>query len=950
MTKTLYIIDSHSHLYASYYALPHLTAPDGEPTGATFGYTQAVLKILREKKPDFLVAVFDARGETFRSTAFADYKVTRKPMPEDLIPQISRVKSVLDLLGIKHVEKEGYEADDLVARYTNEARQDGLEVVIVSTDKDLMQLLGPGVTMYDNRKDIVRDEKWLFDNYGITPPQVIDMLALMGDASDNIPGVPGIGEKRAVALLQQYGTLEEVLAHAAEIKGKMGENLRDHAETARMSCQLATLEPNIPVDLKYSDCAPGQVDAKGMTDVCHKLGFRQLAEQFRQMPQAGAAKPSPATPPTATGQQRLFTQGDLFGPAETPAPVAPAAPVPVEAAVTGIEPDLHLLAARGILTEFRCIDSLDALRELGRQLAAAPAFAFDTETTGTDPLRDKLVGMSFSLRPGHGVYVPVQCPEPDRCITVEAIGEALAPALLSETVLKVAHNAKFDIAVMKSAGLELRGPIFDTMIAAYLLDAGTRQHSLDVLAQQELGYRTIPITHLIGESKRGTVQRCMHEVPLDDVVIYAAEDAEVTWRLYELFDVRLAELGLSKLLHEVEMPLVRVLERMERVGVRLDCGVLKEMSERFGRRMEELKIEIHELAGRDFNVDSPRQLEVVLFDEIGLKPVRKTRTGRSTDSDTLEALAPLHPLPAKVLEYRTLAKLTGTYIDALPQMLHEDGRIHADFNQTVTATGRLSSSNPNLQNIPIRTEEGRLIRAAFVPGDAERDVLLTADYSQIELRLLAHFSQDPFLLGAFQRDRDIHAFVASEIFGVDEADVTSEMRGRAKGVNFGLIYGQSSYGLSKALGISVDEAADYIRAYFSRYTRVKEFMMHVLQEAQRNQYVTTILGRRRPIHGIKHTDAEHWNNPERTAFNTVLQGSAADLIKVAMNNIDAIIERERRPSRMILQVHDELVFEVPRDAVDEEQTMIVREMTQALEVNVAMKVDVAIGPNWREAK
>lgn len=935
MTKSLYIIDSHSHLYASYYAIPHLTAPDGEPTGATFGYIQAMLKILREKKPDYIIAVFDAPGETFRSSAFADYKVTRKPMPEDLVPQIKRVKSMLDLMGISHIEKEGYEADDLVAKYAIEARRDGHEVVIVSTDKDLMQLLGPGVTMYDNRRDVVRDEKWLFENFGITPSQVVDMLALMGDASDNIPGVPGIGQKRAVALLQQYGTLDEILEHADEIKGKMGENLRENAAIARMSRELATLESDIPVEEKYSDFIPGAIDARGMAEVCHKLAFRQLADQFRRMPQEkGAAE---AAPEPGGG-----VQGDLF------AAAGASAGQTVEA--EGPEPDLHLLASRGILHQFRCIETLEALRELGRELAAAPAFAFDTETTGTDPLRDELVGMSFSLRPGHGCYVPVQCPEPDRCITIEAIGEALAPALLSETAVKVAHNAKFDIAVLRSAGLELRGPIFDTMIAAYLLEAGTRQHRLDVLAQHELGYRTIPIVNLIGEAKRGTTQRCMNEVPLDDVVVYAAEDAEVAWRLYELFDERLRQQGLDKLFHEVEMPLVRVIERMERQGIRLDCDILKTMSENFRHRMDKLKAEIHELAGRQFNVDSPRQLEVVLFDEIGLKPVRKTRTGRSTDSDTLEALAPLHPLPAKVLEYRTLAKLTGTYIDALPQMLHDDGRIHADFNQTVTATGRLSSSNPNLQNIPIRTEEGRMIRAAFVPSDPDRDVLLTADYSQIELRLLAHFSQDPFLLGAFERDRDIHAFVASEIFGVDEGEVTSEMRGRAKAVNFGLIYGQSSYGLSKGLGISLDEAADYIQAYFARYTRVKEFMMHVLQEAQRNQYVTTILGRRRPIHGIRHTDAERWNNPERMAFNTVLQGSAADLIKVAMNNIDGIIERERRPSRMLLQVHDELVFELPREAVEEEERMIVHEMTHAIELNVVMKVDVAVGPNWREAK
>ncbi len=924
MPRTLYIIDSHSHLYASYYAIPHLRSSSGEPTGATFGFTQAVLKILRQRKPDLIVAVFDGPAETFRKKAFADYKIQRKPMPDDLQPQIPRVKEILHALGVTDLDAPGYEADDLIARFTAEARADGCEVVIVSRDKDLMQLLGPGVVMFDPRRDETLDEAWLLAERGLRPNQIADMLGLMGDAADNIPGVPGIGEKRAVALLQKYGSLEEILARAAEIPGKLGETLRQSADVARLSRELATLQPDIPVQLRYTDFTVRPADDARLAALFRQLSFRSLAEQFE------SNNPSPS----GEGGPREKRAGEGLRPT-TSSPQT----------TLFKEPD----------SNFSCLTTLPALESLAAKLLAASAFAFDTEATGLDPLRSQLVGLSFSLQPGEAFYIPVLSPDPAAHLDAATVRRVLAPALANEKSLKIAHNAKFDLAVLHHAGFALAGPLFDTMIASYLLDAADREHSLDALALKYLAYAGTPIENLIGPRPRGknaAPQKTMDQVPLDQITPYACEDAELTWRLHELFAPRLKADGLYKLFEQVEMPLVRVLEKMERTGVALDLKLLSSLAETFGRRMEELQHEIFQLAGHEFNVDSPKQLGVVLFDEAGLKPLRKTAgAARSTDSDTLEALAADHPLPAKVLEYRSLAKLKGTYVDSLPEMINPDtGRIHANFNQAVTATGRLSSSDPNLQNIPARTELGRGIRAAFVPGDRQRDVLLTADYSQVELRLLAHFSHDPFLQEAFHKDLDIHAFVAAELFGVPQSEVTSEQRGRAKVVNFSLIYGKSAYGLSRDLHISVAEARDYIDAYFARFTRVREFMTAVLEQAKRDAFVTTILGRRRPAPGVKQTDAQHWNNPERAAFNGVLQGSAADLIKVAMNNIDRRLVAENRPSQMILQVHDELVFEVPAASVDEESKFIVREMESAITLDVPMKVDVAWGPNWREAK
>ncbi|NIA22339.1 MAG: DNA polymerase I, partial [Anaerolineaceae bacterium] len=573
MSETLYIIDSHSHLYASYFAIPNLTAPDGEPTGALYGFTNAVLKILRDKRPHYMVAVYDGPEETFRKKAYADYKVTRKPMPDDLAPQIERSKEVVALLGVRAVDAPGYEADDLVALFTERARRGGCQVVIVSRDKDLMQLLGPGVVMYDTRKDLVMDAAWLEAEKGLRPEQIVDWLGLMGDASDNIPGVPGIGQKRAVALLQQWGSMDEILAHADQVKGKMGQSLRENAELARLSRGLATLTTDIPVDLTYQDLAVAEPDREKVAALFKQLAFKKLAEQF----------------------------------------ALPTAP-------------LAQSAAAAEKKQFECVTTKAALKKLAAKLNRAKVLAFDTELTGLDPLRDRLVGLSFSTAAGQGTYVPVLAPEGQEHLSLATVTEAIGPVMANARSLKVAHNAKFDLAVLATAGITVRGPLFDTMIASYLLDPGSRRHGLDPLAEEHLAYLTVPISELIGEKKRGAEQKTMDQVPLEQITNYAAEDAEVTLGLYEVFAARLNDQGrgqgnLSKLFWDVEMPLVRVLEKMERQGVALDLDLLADLSRKFGRRMDKLRQEIHREAGREFNVDSPKQLAEVLFDEIGLKPV-----------------------------------------------------------------------------------------------------------------------------------------------------------------------------------------------------------------------------------------------------------------------------------------------------------------------------------------
>ena len=952
MPPRLYVIDSHGQLYASFYAIAGLSSPKGEPTGATFGFVSTLLKVLREENPDYLAACFDMPGPTHRHEAYEDYKAQRKPMPEDLRPQVQRVHEILKAMGIPAVEQAGFEADDCIAEMVRRGREAGFEVVICSRDKDLEQLVGPGVTMLDTKTFEHLDVEGIKKRRGVEPAQMVDVLALMGDPSDNIPGVPGVGPKTATRLVQEYGSLDNLLAHADEIKGKVGESLRAHREDAISSRALVRLSASVPLAVDLQECrTPKSFNREAVIGLLRELGFNKFIEEF----EAGVA---------ARGPDRIR---------------------------------VHV------------VDSPAALADLSKALAAQPAFAFDTETTSLSPAQARLVGLSFAWSATEGYYVPLMGPEKERCLSLEDVKAALGPVLAGKaplaglhggpalggheaggaelargrakarghdarrsqgatlfdtgesagsdsgaepgrsTRLLVGQNVKYDMLVCRRAGIDLAEPIFDTMVAAYLANPGRREYNLDALALDYFGFKKIPLKDLLGEKH---AERTMDACPIQQVAEYSVEDAVITWRLREALEKELAEKGLTDLSRRVEMPLVPVLAAMEETGVAIDTTVLADISTNLGGRLARLQDQIHKQAGHEFSINSPQQLAVVLFDELGMRPLKRTatRTRPSTDADVLEELASRHPLPRLVLEYRQLAKLKGTYVDALPQLVNpETGRIHTSFNQTVTATGRLSSSDPNLQNIPIRTDEGRQVRRAFVPGRPEW-ILLAADYSQIELRMLAHFSGDPALVQAFAEDRDIHTFVASEIFGVPEAEVTSEMRRTAKVVNFSLIYGKTAYGLSRDLSISVGEAERFIDEYFARYSGVRALTADILERAKRDGYVTTILGRRRYIESIGAMDPKRLTFAERTAVNTVIQGSAADLIKVAMVCIWRRGRREARPSALLIQIHDELIFETPRRDIEAETAWIVGEMTGAMDLKVPLRVHVAWGKNWMEAE
>jgi len=933
MPPRFYIIDSHGQLYASYYAIRDLTSPAGEPTNATYGFVGTLLKILREEKPEYLAACFDLPGPTHRHELFEEYKAQRKPMPQDLIVQIERVREILRLLGVPAVESPGYEADDCIATLARQARAAGMDVVICSRDKDLEQLVGPGVTMLDTKTFEHLDADGIMKRRGVRPEQMQDVLALMGDATDNIPGVPGIGEKTAVKLVAQYGSLEGVLAHADEIKGKLGERLRAHKEDALQSHELVRLDAGAPLAADLEACrAPATFERRPLVALFRGLGFNKYVEEF---------------------QLEVVSDG---GPIK-----------------------VHV------------VDTPAALAKLAKALAAQGAFAFDTETTSLAPHQAQLVGMSFAWAPDEGYYVPLLGPETQRRLDLDAVRKALGPILAANAGpadavttprrkagvgrdrgaslfddplltqgasqgqapaaarLLVGQNVKYDMLVCRRAGIELAEPLFDTMVAAYLSNPGRREYNLDALARDYFGFKKIPLESLLGEKRD---ERTMDQAPIDQVAEYSVEDAVITWRLKGELDRELAEKGLADLARDVEMPLVPVLASMEEIGVAVDKGVLADIAANLDARLAKLEKEVYAAAGHEFAINSPQQLAAVLFDEQGLRSVKRTaRGGRpSTDADVLEELAARHPLPRLVLGFRQLAKLKGTYVDALPALADPGtGRIHTSFNQTVTATGRLSSSDPNLQNIPIRTDEGRQVRRAFVPGE-KGWVLLAADYSQIELRMLAHYSGDPALVRAFAEDRDIHTFVAHQIYGVPEAEVSAEQRRIAKVVNFSLIYGKTAYGLSRDLGIGVTEAEQFIDGYFERYRGVRAFTAEVLARAKQDGYVTTILGRRRYIEGIEQMDPKRLNFPERTAINTVIQGSAADLIKVAMNRIWRRARREKRPSRLLIQIHDELIFETPEAALASEQQWIEAEMTGAMDLKVPLRVYMAAGKNWMEAE
>ena len=895
--RAVYVVDAHSLLYQLFHALPEMTGPAGQPVGAMHGFLRDILDLLEKRHPDYLFCAFDAPGrETFRHAAYPQYKAHRPETPPDLQAQIPNVRRCLAALGIPCLEHARYEADDILATIARQTKEQGGTCFLVTTDKDCRQLLDDRVKLYDIRKDAVSDAESLRKQWGIRPDQVVDFLALVGDPVDNVPGVPLIGRKTAGELLARYGTLEEVVRQAAQVEGgRRRENLLGFGGRALHSRSLLRLEDRVPVEIDWSRGRVGQADREAALALCREFGFRRLAERI-------AAWGAPALPSAWAA-------------------------------------------------DYRTVATLAEFEALVEQMRRQSRIAIDTETTSPQARFAELVGCSFAWREGEAYYVPWRAPPGEPQVDRLAAAALLRPLLEDRNVQKVGQNLKYDAVVLRQLGARLEGLAFDTMVADYLLSPGERSHSLGQLAERHLGHATLKISELIGQ---GRAQRRMDEVPVAAVTAYAGEDADVSLRLAGILERKLSEAGLDGLFHQIEMPLIEVLADMEYLGIRVDVPRLRELSRRFGERLAALEAEIHELAGKRFNIDSRQQLAAILFGELHLPVLKRTKTGPSTDAEVLSELARLHPLPAKIIEYRQNAKLKSTYVDALPDLVHpETGRVHTSFQQDVAATGRLSSSDPNLQNIPVRTAEGREIRSAFIPGE-EGWQLLSADYSQIELRVLAHFSGDEALRQAFAEDRDVHRQVASEVYGVPLSEVTPAMRRSAKAVNFGVIYGQSPFGLAKSLGIDKEEAARFIDTYFARFVGVDKFIARVLEECWRNGYVSSILGRRRAVQGVRDptrtVTSRQRNLPERIAINTVIQGSAADLIKQAMINVHRRLRRQPCRARMLLQIHDELVFEVPSDEVAALASLVTEEMTAAGRLDVPLKVDVRAGANWAECE
>ncbi len=884
--QRLFLIDGSGYIYRAYFAIRHLSNSKGVATNAVYGFVNMLLKVVREQQPDHLAVIFDSRGPTFRHQLYPQYKANRAAMPEDLVPQVPVIKEVVRAFNMPAIELAGFEADDIIATLARRFAAEGLEVTVVTGDKDLMQVVDERIRLLDTMKDQVSGLEEVAARFGGTPRQVIEVQALAGDSSDNVPGVPGIGEKTAVELIREFGSVENLLANLDRVKGKRRENLAAFAEQARLSKQLVTLRDDIPLELDYASFALSPPDREALTRLFKELEFHKLQQEF-------------------TSEQQTSGEG------------------------------------------YRCVLSGQALGELVAALQSAGRFAVDTETTGLDPLRAELVGLSFAVRAGEGWYLPLghhYLGVPEQ-LPRQSVLAALRPLLEDPQLKKVGQNIKFDALVLAQAGVELHGVETDTMIASYLAQPAAKSHGLDALASDLLGYRTISYAEVTGSGKH---QVGFAAVDLEKATVYAAEDADITLRLAEKLLPMVGESGQLQLFQEVEMPLVGILTAMERTGVRIDVPFLGGLSREFEGKLAALEQEIHRLAGGPFNIASPKQLGEVLFERLKLPRGRRTKTGWSTDSEVLAGLAEEHPVAALLLDHRSLAKLKGTYTDALPKLVHpETGRIHTSFNQAVTATGRLSSSDPNLQNIPIRTEEGRRIRAGFIP--AEGCVLLSADYSQVELRILAHLADVPVLKEAFARGEDIHRRTASEVFGVFPELVSDDQRRQAKTINFGVIYGISAFGLAKQLNIGRREAQTFIDAYFAHYPGIQAFMAAKIEEARSRQYVTTLLGRRCAVPEIHSQNGAIRGYAERNAINYPVQGSAADIIKVAMVHIHQRLTEERLAAKMVLQVHDELVFEVPEAEVATVRELVRTDMEGAVTLSVPLAVDIGVGRSWREA-
>lgn len=995
--KTLYLIDGHAQFFRAFHAIrtPMSSPVTKEPTNATFGFVGMLLKLFRQYKPDYVAVAIDVSGdrETFRSEIYPEYKATRTEPPETFGPQVERCVSILNEIGIPVVFAEGFEADDVIATLATRVADAGVSVRIVSKDKDLKQLLRardgstPAIELFDIHTDLRIDPAQLMADQGIRPDQVIDTLTLMGDTSDNVPGVDGVGPKTAAELIQKYDTLDNLIAHADEIKGKRGEKFREAIPRLPLSKTLITLRHDAPVDLPLDSAATQGFHLERLIPICKDLGFNRYQDEVKALlGGTNEASAADALSTASSSEPRAEARSQVTSPASDGAPApkrrtkpsqapgsaslfAPGLFSADDAAPAAAETPTFRKAQSG---NYRCIRTLPDLKKVIAQARKSGTVAFDTETTGLSPLRDRLCGVCLSTQPGEGVYVPVRSPEAIGHLNQAAVLLEIGPLLQDPGVTKCGHNLKFDMLVLRAAGLEISAVgAFDSMVASYLIDAARSSHSMDNLALALLNRTNISIKELLGPAPTAaskTPQRTFDQVPLGLATEYAAEDADVTMQLHDALASQLDAMGLRRLFDDVEMPLVGVLADLEWNGIRVEPEELERQRARLEVRIKGLADDIRRESPRPFNPDSPKQLAEVLFNKpadpepgLGLRPGKKLKTGYSTDIEVLEKLAsdPACPskVPSLILEYRQLTKLVNTYLVALREAINpETGRIHASFHQTVAATGRLASSDPNLQNIPIRTDIGREIRKAFVP--APGCVLISADYSQIELRILAHLSGDPALKLAFERGEDIHTAVAAQVHNIPISEVTKEQRNGAKMVNFGIVYGVTAFGLARRLGCSNGEAEAIITGYKKKFAGITTFLQECIDHAQRHGYVETILKRRRPIQGIDSPNPQERALAERTSINSVVQGSAADLIKVAMVDIARDIGKRAVPTpaaqwpdvRMLLQIHDELVFECPEPIAEKAAAFVVEKMERAMTLSVPLKVDAAWGRTWFEGK
>ncbi len=912
----LFLLDAMALIYRAYFAMnknPRINSK-GLNTSAILGFANTLYDIIRNEKPTHLGVAFDTMAPTQRHTDFAAYKANREKMPDDIEKAIPYVIELVKAFNIPVLMAEGFEADDVIGTLAKSAEKQGFITFMMTPDKDFGQLVTENILMYKPARAGDAAEVWgvkeVCSRYGIEKPeQVIDILGLMGDASDNIPGIPGVGEKTAIKLIQEYGSMENLLANTHQLKGKLKENVEQYANQGLQSKQLATIITDAPVPFEPGNLKMGRPDFDKLKALFDELEFRTFAKRiFSEM--------KPAT-------------GDLFGEIQEDEQVS----MP-DATKTIASVDHH----------YELVDGKEAIKSLLTELLSHETVSFDTETTALDAHTAELVGLSFAVRPQHAWYVPM----PENYHQCQQMLELFRPLFTNEQILKVGQNLKYDISVLRWYEMPVAGPLFDTMIAHYLIEPEQR-HSMDYMAETLLNYRPIPIENLIG--KKGKDQGSMRDVPPEQIKEYAAEDADITLQLYHKLAPELVAGGLEKLMHDIEMPLVNVLADMEAEGVKLDIATLKEIGDSMQNEIIQLEAEIHTLAGGAFNIASPKQLGEVLFDKLGLSSsAKKTKTGQyPTGEEVLSRLKHEHPIIEKILDYRQLTKLKSTYVDALPALVNpRDGRVHTSYNQAVAATGRLSSNNPNLQNIPIRTERGREIRKGFVPR-GKNFTLLAADYSQIELRIIAHLSGDKGMIEAFNNGHDIHAATASRVYGIPIEQVTKEMRRNAKTVNFGIIYGISAFGLSERLGIPRGEASHIISSYFREYPGIKEYMNRQIDFARRHGYVETMLGRRRYLRDINSANSVVRGFAERNAINAPIQGSSADMIKLAMINIHREMKALGLQSKMILQVHDELVFDAFVEELEVLKSLVTNRMRDALPLSVPVLVEMNTGNNWLEA-